>query len=102
MVVIELNEKLLTEVGRDIGILKNKVVDISKAPKKLADHLNPEIAESLGITKEHLAVQVAEDRIRSLALEAGVGVICLYIEQMNPAFETLIEKLREDRIVLLK
>lgn len=101
VIVFELNQKLLRELGENIGSFLGRVIDISNASPNIASHLDIQYAFLRGVTQKELAIQLIEEHIRDLASKANIEVICLVKEQVQNEPE-LINKLQPDRIILLK
>lgn len=98
---IRLDEEVLEKIKKNTSSFIGSVIDISGVSDTFASHLDVEWANSLGVTKQDLAIQVVENRIRKFSTGAGIQVICFFKEQVEKE-TALVEQLRQGRIILLK
>jgi hypothetical protein len=97
------DERVFAEIESNVGAFIGRIIDISEVPAKFSAHLDAEIAERFGVSREELNTQTVENRIRKLASKAKIEVVSMWKEQVGKETEAMVEGLRAgSRIILLK
>jgi hypothetical protein len=101
MADFKLDAALLERLERAISSFVGTVIDISQPLPEFSSDLNVELAQKLGVAPDQLSIQALEEYIRKIASRADIEVVCLVKDQVGED-EDLVDRLRMNRIVLLK